>query len=65
MNDREEFLQRQKQQGSSVETPVLDIESATEQIAELAKQTCNALVKRGFTMDAAVYLTGKIIPNLI
>lgn len=65
MSDREELLQIKNPQKEQIQVPAMNVDTAVEEIAELAKKTCNALVKRGFTMDAAVYLTGRILPSLI
>ena len=67
MNDRrvlEQLVEKRSNDGP-VRPLEVDMDKLADHIADVTKKVCDALVKRGFNEEAAVFLAARIVPNLM
>lgn len=65
MSDRRQFEQRQQGSGGEIQPLKVDFDKLADHIAQVTMEMCNALVKRGFSKEEALFLASKFVPHIM
>lgn len=65
MSDRRDFEELTREKEKPLGPLEVDMEKLADHLALTIRLVCDALVKRGFSEEVAVYIATKIVPNIM